>query len=686
MKFNIDDVIQEISYLTETGIIDLSDEKHILLLKEVLASNGLSQEFINEYTQNAYVSWSKLMETENSEVSVQAKKLGLKHVGYGYYADKGGNVTYKSDKGKLIKLSGKESKTRTAMHQQKKSSGAKSKEDALKKTLGKEKPQKPTQNIFTKTSTILKDVERANKKVKEIAVSLKSVPFKSASDKKVVLSVLDGVRKGEFEPLKKYANIVNQYIRVGGNPEDAKIYIATKVPNNFNQGFRHKVESIGKELRGLLTKFGMKSAETTTTGGKASVVKSKMFSAGKMFSEKNEVGPIGVKKTETSLSMGEHTVYKLTEPQFQTLVETSLIEIYKKRGSENPQRDAQFTMRAVRKHNELLNRLSETLNENVLFIQPVPGLEPTTPENRKKIVDATLDKLLNTTKTIFGKNPSNDIQEIMLGISALKASNNFETDSLKILTKIANSQEFTKGAADIAEIFTYTRRLNSDQIAYLPAQSNFPLADIISMSPLKLTAGSTAEEIVSAVQSIFVSFDYRSVKKGEGGASATNNKVNLSIFKSKDTRRQLSRLLDTTKSIWDEKSPDVAFGVVKSIGEEVGVDIDSILKDPNTNNTINTLIGRYKNTIHNKDVFKKQLIVHNVCGKLIEQIYNKDIDIQLFSNERYKESKREMSLSITDGIHSISELQFILDIGKFNPESGKPETAYATRFHPKEVE
>jgi len=43
-------------------------------------------------------------------------------------------------------------------------------------------------------------------------------------------------------------------------------------------------------------------------------------------------------------------------------------------------------------------------------------------------------------------------------------------------------------------------------------------------------------------------------------------------------------------------------------------------------------------------------------------------------------------LNITDGVNSYSELEFELNIGKFNEKTGKPETAYATRFHPKEIE
>ena len=57
-----------------------------------------------------------LSEAEKSFASKDAEKLGLKHVGYGNYANPSGNVTHKSVQGRLVKLSADE--------QQAKSNGA----------------------------------------------------------------------------------------------------------------------------------------------------------------------------------------------------------------------------------------------------------------------------------------------------------------------------------------------------------------------------------------------------------------------------------------------------------------------------------------------------------------------------------------------------------------------------------
>ena len=51
-----------------------------------------------------------LSEAEKSFAARDAEKLGLKHVGYGNYADPRGNVTHRSVDGKLVKMSPEEIK------------------------------------------------------------------------------------------------------------------------------------------------------------------------------------------------------------------------------------------------------------------------------------------------------------------------------------------------------------------------------------------------------------------------------------------------------------------------------------------------------------------------------------------------------------------------------------------------
>ena len=51
-----------------------------------------------------------LSEAAKSFAAQDAEKLGLKHVGYGNYADPAGNVTHRSVDGRLVKMSPEEIK------------------------------------------------------------------------------------------------------------------------------------------------------------------------------------------------------------------------------------------------------------------------------------------------------------------------------------------------------------------------------------------------------------------------------------------------------------------------------------------------------------------------------------------------------------------------------------------------
>jgi hypothetical protein len=687
---DMEDIFVSIAaYDVPDGRVDITNQKHLSILKEALSERGYSDEFINELATNLMT--VRLSETD-SPAAKQAKRQGLTYIGHGYWA-KSNNakvaVARSDENGKnLVAIKPRPVKDIETTPGKEKQPA---KQPSTKPSGGKEQPggKTNTTQVYGPGKVVFNDVARAlSTKKKSLTAISRIKKWNNPSDKNIVSTAFNFAGDGDMSFLKSHATTVNQYVRVGGNLNDAKLYFATKEPNNFSQGFREKVEGIGKEFQGALMSAGMKAAATTTVGGETSLITSKMFAATGLFGKENRTS-IPIKKSETTLSVGKHTVHALTEPSFSALMESSLVEVYKKQGSENPLRDAQFAMRAVRKHNTLFKRLQEKLDDKNLFIDPLPGVTPDTDEDRNKIIHATLDAINKKMKSVFVGSSSGNVQQIVQDIDKLKVSQNFEQDSLNVLTKIANSDETKRSAADIAELFTYTRRLRDGQVAYLPAASNFPLADLISMAPLALTKNSSAEDIVKSIQSVFVSFDYRSIKKGAGGASATDNKVDLSIFKTSSTRKQLNTLLSTTQTIWDAQKPQSVMVDVLKVAREHKIDVKSILRDPSTKKTIASVVAREsRTTAMNPVLFKKQLVVHNLVGKMIEQIYNKDVDIQLFSNERYRESKKQMSLSITDGVKSLSTLEFLLDIGKFSKTAqkpGKPETAYATRFHATEL-
>lgn len=685
-SFSADELLTEVAYRTTDGTVDFSRKEHCDLFRQVLIDNGLNEDFVTEVINDVH-SYAKSKVEEGSKATQDAHKKGLESVGFGRWkkeGDKQNKVVAMTDKkqDRLVMLSPEKSAKMTKKHQQQVKAKGQKGAVAKKPTTAKKPVQKKGPNIFEPGSNVeFKNLGRIAGKADELKSIISKIAFANKKDETIVNKFVGLLRDGDLSTLKKHPKTINSYIRLSSKGDD-KLYIATKKPNQFVQFKRGKLEGIGKELQRAFKAYGMKTTASVTVGGKESLIGSKMLSPSQVFANTETVS---VEKSENHLSMDGHEKHKLKEPSFGSLVETALVEIYKKRGSENPHRDAQFAMRAIRKHNTLLKVLSSRLDENTKFISPLPGVKPDSQENRNKIADAALDSLSKRIVGIFGKRITPGVKDILNDMSNLKASSNFTDDALVLLTKVGKSNDLKRGLADMAEIFTYVRRMKNGQTVYMPAQSNFPLADIFSLSPLELTSESGPEDIVKSIQSVFVSIDYRSIKKGAGGAATIVDKIDMSVFKSNDTRKILKQLSNTNEMIWNNKDVDGAYKIAMSIAKKLNYNTDSALNDESNKVTMGKIIKRLSATIPDANLHKKQLVVYNLIGRMIQDIYNKDVDIQLFSNERYKESVVKMGLSITDGVHSISDLNFVLDGGKFNSKSGKPETKYASRFKKRDV-
>jgi len=689
MLQELNELLENISYKTQSGILDFTTMEHLHILEsELKKTKRYSDEFIIEFIkcvrENAYL----LLEAE-SKAAAQAHKKGLEHAGYGYWTDKAGKVVAKTEGDKLITLSPKDAKIAKKSISSKGGETSEIPKKDIKKSLKPEK-EKTKPNILEPGAMVdIKDTKNLIHTVDKIKKYLNGMPFENKDDKARVIRFLTLARDGDFSSLKKDAKVISKYIRVAKSTMP-KMYIAVHAPNEFKADIksRIKIPGISKELKNVLLHYGMmETAATVMTGGKESPVTKKMLSGAELFKGKGEVTEFPIKKTNNSISIGNYTMYNLKEPSFKELVESIIREIYTKHGSKNPKADAQLALRSIRKHNNLLMALKgpDGIGGNSLqLITPAPGYAPDSPKNREKIIGATVDKLSSKVKEVLQDNPSKEVAIVLNGLNNLKTTKNFETDSLTLLAMIAKTEELKAGAPDIAELFTYMRKLKDGYMAYLPAQSNLPLADVIAISPTKLTSKSSAKDIVNSMQAVFVEFDYLSVKKGAGGAGSFAPKIPYTAFKSSNTAKELKDLRETATTIFDEKNPDKALKYAYSIAKKHKIDVKEIIAGNAVNNSIAAVYDLYKGKVkQGSAIYKKQLQAYYVTGKIIEKLYNGDTDVQSFSNERY-EGEGKMRLSITDGVNSISDIHFVFNSGNFGSETGKPANIYAAKFHPRE--
>ena len=93
----------------------------------------------------------------------------------------------------------------------------------------------------------------------------------------------------------------------------------------------------------------------------------------------------------------------------------------------------------------------------------------------------------------------------------------------------------------------------------MPAKSNYPLGDIISISPEKVDwEKDSPEEIQRKIQLINHAVEARSIKKGAGGASASGVKTDQSEFKDV-TNKKGQKIMKSMKKQYGTKRGEQVF-------------------------------------------------------------------------------------------------------------------------------
>ena len=94
----INDLLTEVSYRTEEGIVDLKKSEHLTILSEVLDELGLSQ-IKGELFQNLFEDGEQTLDPDQKE---KAKQMGLVWKGQGWGKEDEEGIQYKVQNGKLV--------------------------------------------------------------------------------------------------------------------------------------------------------------------------------------------------------------------------------------------------------------------------------------------------------------------------------------------------------------------------------------------------------------------------------------------------------------------------------------------------------------------------------------------------------------------------------------------------------
>ncbi len=371
-------------------------------------------------------------------------------------------------------------------------------------------------------------------------------------------------------------------------------------------------------------------------------------------------------------------------------------------------------VKAIERHNAILDKIEDVLVEGgelEIFnpFHPEEHVAPDTPENRKKIRDKTGQKVISKLEAeikAMGKKISPEHEAIFDKIRSLEGLSGAEYEKAveEALTMLNKHPDTSRGLSDLCETFSYMTALGNDKAAYLPSAGNFPLGDVLAASTTKIDPEKDSpEDIANKIQLITTSVENRSVKKGGGAPSSSHKKNSLTKFKDgKDANGNplsADQIAQDTQDMADDNyvrifggDLDEAESKNKEYAERYGLD----LEDPDYVARKNKSVAAAMGQINGKRLkageeplevgspeYKEQIRILEAYydnGKIYQKAYNENFEVQYFTNDDYVIDKNgAVSRDSTDGICTVSEVKFEFNVG-FS-KKGTPGNKVPTRFH-----
>ena len=541
-------------------------------------------------------------------------------------------------------------------------------------------------------------------------------PRKDSSEKmgKLTTRVEDKVKEITDPTQKKNAETVLAAVKIFNNP-DASMEDKVKEVEKLNDAgliFRNSESAkatkmyldssaTGLSRKELIPDTGspsemakaMKEFGLDKLQGEGGKIGRKEMTGAKLFGEEKVV-KVKTKVLDNGIQIGEGKIEKTKIPS-----DEKLLSVY---GSKE---EADLAKKYLERRNKIVDEAMKSFKDgDMSIIEPVSNTPPNTSENRKKLKDATSDTIREGFDEQFkktGRKPNAKQQEVLDGFSNLKDIKDPKEYDKKLhdLTEELFADPFFDGAtADVAELVTYMSELNKGNEVYMPSASNYPLGDIISISPEKIDfEKDSPEEIQRKVQLIYNGVEARSIKKGAGGASASGVKTDMSEFKEitnkkgdkispKDVKNDLSDLSNKDKVYKELMFGDAskAESTINNIAEKYDFDLEDpkfkARRDKSVQSAINNILSKPKCEGTDEKKLKQKLDAYFNQGEMYASLYNENVKEQLFVNEQYKYSKTNgLDVNRTDGVKTMAKVNFAFSAGSWSCD-GRPSNPVPTRF------
>ena len=383
--------------------------------------------------------------------------------------------------------------------------------------------------------------------------------------------------------------------------------------------------------------------------------------------------------------------------------------------------------RQIARYNDQINDLSEAGDFEYVDYGPVQSSD-----DRKKTSQSIISTTENKFKDLLTKAGAMDKPEnkkVFDTINKLKEDRDPENNEKdreeyneilnQLLVDMASSVDFKDSVADYAEIKVALEKLSQGNPVYAPASETFKISDIVIINPIDTSdlGLDDADKLSESLKYLNVALEFvggESVKYKGGGAGMSDDKVRLTVYKGKETRKRLNDLLAGYYSLYPEDRdppnyPPSDENIKESrdkFDDTKNWAMENDIVSEEEANAIESYAERRGDLLHEKfmkngvgncmddkekERYKESIKQYLREMKMMEALNNNDLEYTKFGNSNQKiglkdgKPGRAYSEEI-DGIKKPCYMKFKDDPGfSFSPTSKGCVTATPTNRNPSEI-
>jgi len=723
------------------SVFNPKDKSHVYLFQNYLIEMNMP---IDEVDSAIKMLLGEQPETD-PRVRSQAKKLGLVSKGYGNWGkDKDGPTTHRNVDGKLVAVDDddKDDKDKKDDKEEPKDINL-SKGGKVDAQLGGDRGAGPNDMMDKDEVGKVKDKSskgyKAGKKYFDDGMDVisKQIEFESEDDEKVFSTVLSKIKEDNLDFTDEEKLVAQKYMARSDSQKVNKLYIARKGPGTYDAKTTRAqipikkggyVDSQAPFMDDVVKALQLTDAPAQAKKEKSGTVTSKIRTKDLTPTEINKAEDIKVSsKTDsdgnvTSVTFGnrEHKIKPV--PDKQKLTEM-YVESFISKGMdpEKAEKKAKLTRRAIRKHNEYLTELAKDRDKFTVSTM-IEGADPSTEEGREKILKEYPKKVADIFEKIISESPdgmSESEKKLMDKIRNLDSNlspEEYEKEAMEIMHEVlTNNPALYSGSADLAENLIALIQTRKGHEVYFPADVTYKVGDMISLGSLgdlNPNDEDYYDKLADEATSIIVTVQDEgpgSIKVKEGAASAAEEKVKLTEYQNKNTRRVLNTMISTHKEdffgfskkkgedpkpITEEeiKSGKKKIDEAEQHARDIGVSDDKIEEiNKKGRDTAKGWVEKYRTegragtenwTDEDWENFEKTAEQFVRAHYFIGEINNNDMDYQKYSNYRVNNTREGANITRTDGVDCLGTIKPAPNMGFVFYGNGRfrPQNTYSSRI------